>query len=62
MFLSDFLGALFYLVGTFFDKQLHLNTSFIKVNISKLKGAVTAVYKMKIMMTTTIMIMMMMSA
>ena len=38
LFLSGFLGALFYLVGTFFDKQLHLNTSSLRSILASLKG------------------------
>ena len=38
LFLSGFLGALFYLVGTFFDKQLHLNTSSSRSILASLKG------------------------
>ena len=36
--LSGFHGALFYLVGTFFDKQLHLNTSWSRSILASLKG------------------------
>ena len=36
--LSGFHGALFYLVGTFFDKQLHLNTSSSRSILASLKG------------------------
>ena len=38
LFLSGFLGALFYLVGTFFDKQLHLNTSSSRSILASLRG------------------------